>query len=347
MLSQRLPAEWEPQDAILLVWPHKEDTNWKYLADIVLLYEALVSVICDYADVVIALPNAEIDAVRSRLEAVSIPLEYVYFYPVTFYDANCHSWIRDHGPVGVVTEQGVRLLDFVPNNCDEKINLLSANTVSKQLQRQNAFPGADFEDQHWALEGGAVETDGQGIILTKTSYFLNHKCNINLSINEMEDRLKVVFGVSKVIWLEHGNLSGSNNFIDGLERFCPNNTIVYTACDDEQDELYADLKQMEIELEKISTALGEPFRLLPLPWPGAMYNDDGERLPVSYANFLVINEVVLVPTYDALSDEDALDVIFQAFPGFDIMGIPCSTLIEQGGSLHRIAMQLPEGVLGF
>jgi agmatine deiminase len=135
--------------------------------------------------------------------------------------------------------------------------------------------------------------------------------------------------------------------IDQLVRFCPNNTIVYTACDDEQDKYYEGLKKMEIELNFMKNATGEPYRLLPLPWPGTMFNDEDERLSVSYASFLIVNEAVLVPIYNALSDEDALEVIFQAFPGFDIMGIPCETLVEQGGSLHRIAMQLPEGVLGF
>ena len=359
MLNPHLPAEWEPQDAILLLWPHK-DTHWKSLLDNALqLYEALVSVICDYADILIALPDVEIENARSRLEAMSVPLEHVYFYPVVVDDVSYNTWIRDHGPIAVVTPQGMKLLDFrlssygMLNNCDmlnsydEKSNLVFANKISKQLQIQNAFPAAEFEVQDWALEGSAIETDGQGTLLTKTSYFLNKKINTDLSKDDIESRLKIVFGVNKIIWLEHGCLGKDSHYIDELVRFGPNNTIVYTACDDEQDSFYDELKKMESELENITNAQGEPFRLLPLPWPGAMYNDDDERLQVSYANFLVVNEVVLVPIYNALSDEDALDVIFQAFPGFNIMGIPCTTLSEQGGSLHRIAMQLPEGVLGF
>ncbi len=352
MLNPRLPAEWEPQDAILLLWPHK-DTHWKStLDDAVQLYEALVSVICDYADIVIALPNAEIENVRARLEAMSVPLEYVYFYPVVVDDASYNTWIRDHGPITVATKQGIKLLDFRlnsfrVNSYEEKSNLVFANKISKQLQIQDAFSTAEFEVQDWTLEGSAIETDGQGTLLTKTSYFLNKKINTDLSKDDIESRLKIVFGVNKIIWLEHGCLGNDSHYIDELVRFGPNNTIVYTACDDEQDSFYDELKKMESELENITNAQGEPFRLLPLPWAGAVYNDDDERLQVSYANFLVVNEVVLVPIYDALSDEDALDVIFQAFPGFNIMGIPCRTLSEQGGSLHRIAMQLPEGVLGF
>ncbi|RYF37400.1 MAG: agmatine deiminase, partial [Chitinophagaceae bacterium] len=120
---------------------------------------------------------------------------------------------------------------------------------------------------------------------------------------------------------------------------------VYTACDDEQDEHYAALKDMETELKQMTNAIGQPYRLLALPWPGPKWSDDDRRLPATYANFLVVNEAVLVPIYDSLSDEDALEVISQAFPGYEIFGIPCSSLIERGGSLHCITMQLPEGVL--
>ena len=341
--TQRLPAEWEPQDAVLIAWPHK-NTDWEWmLADVTQLYEALVSVICDYADVVIALPAAAIESARARLEAMSVPLEYVYFYPVDTRDI----WVRDYGPIGVITEQNVKLIDFTFNGCGEKSHPELDNKVSKKLQTQNAFPAADFETQDWVLEAGAIETDGQGTLLTTSACLLNKNRNPDLSKEEIENRLKESFGVSKINYLEHGFLLGddTDNHIDNLARLCPNNTIVYTACDDENDEHYDELKKMEAELAALTNASGKKYRLLPLPWPGAKLNDDDKRMLVTYANFVVINECVLVPIYDALSDEDALDVLSQAFPGFEIMGIPCTTLIEQGGSLHRIIMQLPEGVL--
>jgi len=341
--TQRLPAEWEPQDAVLISWPHK-NTDWEWmLADVTQLYEALVSVICDYADVVIALPAAAIEGARSRLEAMSVPLEYVYFYPVDTRDI----WVRDYGPIGVIAEQNVKLINFTFNGCGEKSHPELDNQVSKKLQIQNAFPAADFETQDWVLEAGAIETDGQGTLLTTSACLLNKNRNPDLSKVEIENRLKESFGVNKINYLEHGFLLGddTDNHIDNLARLCPNNTIVYTACDDENDEHYDELKKMEAELASLTNVNGNKYRLLPLPWPGAKFNDDDKRMPVTYANFVVINECVLVPIYDALSDEDALDVISQAFPGLEIMGIPCTTLIEQGGSLHRIIMQLPEGVL--
>lgn len=343
MTNQRLPAEWEPQDAILLAWPHK-NTPWDWqLDDMVQLYEALVSVICDYADVVIALPEAAIAEVRERLGAMDIPLEYVYFYAV---DSN-DTWARDFGPITVQTDAGMKLLNFEFNAWGEKYPFDLDNQVSTKMQALDAFPAADFESVNFVLEGGSIETDGQGTLLTTTSCLLNKNRNPDLSQAQIEQQLKFSLGVRKINWLSSGYLVGddTDGHVDVLARICPNNTIVYTACDDEDDEHYSALKRMEQELKAMTNADGQAYRLLPLPWPGAKYSDNDQRLPATYANFLIVNEAVLVPIYDSLSDEDALDVVSQAFPGYEIFGIPCLSLIERGGSLHCITMQLPEGVL--
>lgn len=343
MTNQRLPAEWEPQDAILLAWPHK-NTPWDWqLDDMVQLYEALVSVICDYADVVIALPEAAITEVRERLAAMEIPLEYVYFYPV---DSN-DTWVRDFGPITVQTDAGMKLLNFEFNAWGEKYAFDLDNQVSTKMQMLDAFPAAEFGSVNFVLEGGSIETDGQGTLLTTTSCLLNKNRNPNLSKEQVEQQLKSSLGVRKINWLNSGYLAGddTDGHVDVLARICPNNTIVYTACDDEADEHYSSLKEMEQELMAMTNADGQAYRLLPLPWPGAKFSDSDQRLPASYANFLIVNEAVLVPIYDSLSDEDALDVVSQAFPRYEIFGIPCLSLIERGGSLHCITMQLPEGVL--
>jgi len=343
MTNHRLPAEWEPQDAILLAWPHK-NTSWNpILDDVVQLYEALVSVICDFADVVIAIPEAEIQNVRAHLEGMDIPLEYVYFYPV---DSN-DTWVRDFGPITIQSETGVKLLNFNFNAWGSKYAFELDNKISKKLFELDAFSAAEFEDVDFVLEGGSIESDGQGTLLTTSSCLLNKNRNPNLSKDEIEQQLKKSFGARKVNWLNSGYLAGddTDGHIDVLARFCPNNIIIYTACDDETDEHYQALKAMEVELAAMTNADGQPYHLLPLPWPGAKFGDDDKRLPATYANFLIVNEAVLVPIYDSLSDEDALEVISQAFPGYEIFGIPCLSLIERGGSLHCITMQLPEGVL--
>ena len=341
--SQRLPAEWEPQDAILLTWPHPA-TDWDWILDEVTeLYEALATVIADYADLVISAPAAQLEEVRQRLEAMGAPLEYIHLYPCDSDD----TWARDHGPITVATPDGFKLLDFTFNGWGNKHRHSLDNQLSRRLFEQQAFPLASLESQDWVLEGGSIETDGCGTLMTTASCLLNPNRNPQLDKAEIEARLKAAFGIRKINWLQHGHLAGddTDSHIDTLARLCPNNVIVYTACDDPQDEHYADLKAMEAELQTFTDADGNPYRLLPLPWPGAVVNDEGERLPATYANFLIVNEAVLVPIYNLPSDEDALEVITQAFPGYDILGIPCSVLIEQGGSLHCITMQLPEGVL--
>jgi agmatine deiminase len=343
MSSQRLPAEWEPQDAVMLTWPHK-NSPWDWiLDDVVELYEALATVICDYADVVIAVPEAQVDEVRSRLEAMGAPLEYIHLYPCASND----SWARDHGPLTVETPDGFKLLDFQFNGWGHKFPHDLDDRISQQLFAQNAFPYATIEPQDWVLEGGSVETDGQGTLLTTSSCLLNKNRNPHLSKADIEARLMSAFGVQKINWIDHGYLAGddTDGHIDTLARLCPNNTIVYTACDDEQDEHYDELKKMEAQLQSFTNAMGEPYRLLPLPWAGEVLGDESDlRLPSTYANFLIINEAVLVPIYGLPMDEDALEVVSQAFPGYEIFGIPCLSLIEQGGSLHCITMQIPEGV---
>lgn len=343
MSSQRLPAEWEPQDAVMLTWPHK-NSPWDWiLDDVVELYEALATVICDYADVVIAVPEAQLEEVRSRLDAMGAPLEYIHLYPCESND----SWARDHGPITVETSDGFKMLDFQFNGWGNKFPHDLDNQISLTLFAQGAFSHATIESQDWVLEGGSIETDGQGTLLTTSSCLLNKNRNPDLSKADIEARLIAAFGVSKINWLDYGYLAGddTDSHIDTLARLCPNNTIIYTACDDDQDEHYTELKKMEAQLQSFTNANGEPYRLLPLPWAGEVVGDESDaRLPSTYANFLIINEAVLVPIYGLPMDEDALEVVSQAFPGYEIFGIPCLSLIEQGGSLHCITMQIPEGV---
>ena len=308
------------------------------------LYEALVTVICDYADVIIAVPEEQLEEVRKRLEDMGAPLEYIHLYPCMSND----SWARDHGPLSVITPEGFKLLDFKFNGWGNKFPHDLDDQISRQLFSKNAFPCAQIESHGWVLEGGSIETDGEGTLLTTSSCLLNKNRNPELTQQDIEERLKSAFGVQKINWLDHGCLAGDDTdiHIDTLARLCPNNTIVYTACDDESDEHYIELKKMEAQLKTFTNAAGQPYRLLPLPWAGVVLGEEsGERLPSTYANFLIINEAVLVPIYNLPMDEDALEVIAQAFPGYEVFGIPCSALIEQGGSLHCITMQIPEGVL--
>lgn len=343
MEPPRLPAEWEPQDAVLLTWPHRHSDWASMLEEVTALYEGLVTVISDYADLIVAVPEEELDAIEARLQAMNAPMDVVHLRPAPSND----TWARDHGPITVMVDGTPRLLDFRFNGWGGKFAHDLDNELTRRLHRDGAFPEIELETQDWILEGGSIEVDGRGTLLTTEACLLNANRNPTLSRDDIEARLKAAFGVRKVNWLSHGHLLGddTDSHIDTIARLCPNNVILYMQCDDPDDEHYRDLKAMEAELATMTDADGRPYQLLPLPWPGPVFSDEGERLPATYANFLIINGAVLVPQYDSPADEQALEQVMQAFPGYHIFGVPCSVLIEQGGSLHCITMQLPEGVL--
>jgi len=342
-VKQRLPAEWEPQDAIMLTWPHQRSDWAPVLEEVTRLYEALVSIIVDYADVLIAVPEEHLEVMAVRLEAMNIPMDCVHLRPAPSND----TWARDHGPITVLSQGRAKLLDFQFNGWGGKHAYQLDNQIIACLHASGSFPQVPLETQDWVLEGGSIEVDGRGALMTTEACLLNPNRNPGLSREALEKRLKSLLGVSKIHWLCHGHLTGddTDSHIDILARFAPDNVIVYMQCDDPQDEHYNDLRAMEAELAAMTDVEGRAYRLLPLPWPGPVFSDEGKRLAASYANFLVVNGAVLVPQYDCPADEQALEQLMQAFPGYHILGIPCSLLIEQGGSLHCITMQLPEGVL--
>jgi agmatine deiminase len=198
------------------------------------------------------------------------------------------------------------------------------------------------------MEGGSIESDGLGTILTTSKCLLSPNRNPQLDKSEIEQAMASLLGARRVLWLNHGWLAGddTDSHIDTLARICPENTIVYQACDNPLDEHFHELKLMEEELKTFRAPDGSSYRLIALPWPKARFDDQAHRLPATYANFLVINGAVLAPTYgDREIDDKALACIGQVFPGREVIGINCLPLIEQHGSLHCVTMHLPAGVL--
>lgn len=196
------------------------------------------------------------------------------------------------------------------------------------------------------LEGGSIESDGQGTLLTTVECLSSPNRNEYLSKEQLEVHLKEIFGLKRILWLESGYLAGddTDSHIDTLARFCDADTIAYVQCTEEEDEHFAELSLMEEQLKSFRTATGQPYRLIPLPMADKV-EWNGERLPATYANFLIINGAVLVPFYDSPKDEVAKAALQQAFPDREIIGINCLPLIKQHGSLHCITMQYPEGFL--
>ncbi len=340
--KRRLPAEWEAQDAVLLAWPHAA-TDWMpILREVDELFVQITRAALRRAAVIIVTPEPE--RVRKKLAG----LKRATFPLILVQAATNDTWTRDYGPITVETARGPLLLDFGFNGWGLKFASDFDNRVTRKLKNANVFGRTPLRSPHLVLEGGSIESDGRGTILTTSACLLSPNRNPGLSRAQIETQLLRLFGASRVLWLDHGHMEGDDTdaHIDTLARLAPDDTIVYVACDDRKDPHHADLKAMENELKAFRTAAGKPYRLLPLPWPRAKFDDDGNRLPATYANFLVLNGAVLAPTYRDPADAAALKVIGRAFPKHEIVGIDCTPLIWQHGSLHCVTMQIPRGVLG-
>jgi agmatine/peptidylarginine deiminase len=255
------------------------------------------------------------------------------------------TWARDHGFISLVDDQGhCRLLDFCFNGWGEKFPASQDNALNRQLYTLGVIKGDYVDCLDFVLEGGSIESDGRGTIFTTTGCLLAPHRNQPLTKAEIEARLKKELCAERILWIDHGNLTGddTDGHIDTLVRICPDDTLLYVGCDDAADEQYAELKLMEEQLKTFRTLEGKPYRLLKLPMPRAIY-DEEDRLPATYANFLVINGAVLCPTY-AQPDLDtaALRLIGEAFPDREIVPIDCRSIIKQHGSLHCCTMQFPK-----
>lgn len=339
-----LPPEWSPQSAVMLTWPHAHGDWREHLSRVEPVFVQIARVISRHEQLVIAAHDAaHLQHAHGVLRASGADMRRIHLFQAPSND----TWARDHGPITALRGGKPCLLDFTFNGWGGKFEAGLDNQITQRLHELGAFGKTPLETIPFVLEGGSIEVDGAGALLTTSRCLLAPTRNPGVSRQEIETRLKEWLGVERVLWLEHGHLAGddTDSHVDTLARFCNADTICYVACDDSHDEHYAELKLMQQELKQLHKSDGTPYQLVPLPWPRAKYGDDGRRLPATYANFLIINRAVLVPTYDDPSDNLALERIRQCFPERDVIGIPCSPLILQHGSLHCVTMQLPAGVL--
>jgi agmatine deiminase len=336
-----LPAEWEEQDGVLLAWPH-ERSDWQPILDQVApVFGEVIAQVSRRERVLLVATEAA--PVAEALEKAGACMENIRLFTITTND----TWARDFGPLIVREPAGLKILDFGFNGWGLKFPAHLDNRITQRLCRDGAFADLPLLSPGLILEGGSIESDGNGTILTTSACLLSPNRNPHLSRRQVEEALHNLLGARRVLWLDNGYLAGddTDSHIDTLARLCPDDTIVHVACDDPADEHYAALRAMTEELRQFTTDSGIPYRLLPLPWPKPKLADDGHRLPATYANFLVINGAVLVPTYRDEADAPALETVGRAFPGREIIGIDCLPLIEQHGSLHCITMQIPRGAL--
>lgn len=340
-MNVRLPAEWEPQDGVLLAWPHAASDWHDHLARVEPVFTCLAREIARVARVVIVCPDSGL--LRNQLRHAGVDLARITLLSLPTND----TWTRDFGPITVLEDGRPVLLDFGFNGWGLKFPADLDNQITGRLAQAGLWGHAPVRLPGIILEGGSIDSDGSGTLLTTSSCLLSPNRNPHLNRQQLEDCLGRFLGCRHIHWLENGYLAGDDTdaHIDTLARLCPNETIAYVRCGDPTDEHYVPLAAMEAELQAFRTKDGHPYRLEPLPWPDPCYAADGHRLPATYANFLIINGAILMPTYRCRQDEQALATVGRIFPHHTLIGVDCRPLIEQHGSLHCVTMQLPKGVL--
>ncbi|MCI2087701.1 MAG: agmatine deiminase family protein [Prevotella sp.] len=366
-----LPAEWASQSGIQLTWPH-ERTDWSpYLTEITETFIQLARLIAEEEKVLIVTPHKK--AVRQLLTGKLGPelSGNLLFYSCDTND----TWARDHAfltltardevPQGRNDPTAIKdspiqdrdhsqkedkpgiLLDFHFNGWGEKYPSDLDNRINRELYEQGALNGIKEDHENFVLEGGSIESDGRGTIFTTSHCLMAPHRNQPLTQEEITTKLRSYLHARRIIWLDHGLLEGddTDGHIDTIVRTAPNNTLLYMGCQDKQDPQYEDFKALERQLQTLETLDGRPYRLRELPMPDALY-DKGERLPATYANFVITNSSILYPTYNQ-PEKDSLagEILSGAFPGRKITGIDAQTAIRQHGSLHCLTMQYPEGII--
>ncbi len=342
--SRSLPAEWAPQSGVMLTWPHDQSDWQPLLAEVEPVYVNIARAICEHERLLVCCrDDRHAEHVLLLLKNGGADLRRIGLHIAPSND----TWARDHGPITLLQDGAPVLLDFVFNGWGGKYAAELDNRITRRLHAQGAFGATPIVTLDLVLEGGSIESDGRGTLLTTVQCLLSPKRNRHLTRAQIEQRVIQFFNLEQVLWLEHGHLEGddTDSHIDTLARFCDARTIAYVQCTDPADTHYPDLHAMEQELRTLRDTQGNPYRLVPLPWPQAKYNAEGKRLPATYANFLIINGAVLAPTYRDAADPIALARLQECFPQRSIVPIDCLPLIQQFGSLHCISMQLPAGVL--
>ena len=335
MTNKIFPAEWAPQQFVQLTWPHA-DTDWAYMLDEVqACFKNIAREIAKRQRLVIVAPD--IEDVRCQI-ADEVNMDNIDFVELPSND----TWARDHGGITIFEDGKPVVLDFQFNGWGLKFAADKDNLITERLYQAGHLFGELRSCRNFVFEGGSIESDGEGTLLTTSECLLSPNRNATMTRSDIEAYLLDTLGAKQLLWLDHGYLAGddTDSHIDTLARLCPDNTILYVKCEDESDEHYEALHNMEEQLKTFRTLDGKPYRLIALPMAHPAYEED-ERIPATYANYLVINGAVLVPTYGTDLDAVALAQVQKAFPQHEIVGIDCQALIRQHGSLHCVTMQYP------
>lgn len=336
--KRRLPAEWERQGGVQLTWPHGESDWAPYLDDITRTFIQLAKAIARFEPVLIVVPDDE----HIRSLQTQLPERNIIFVPCPSND----TWARDHALITLQGKNGNLFLNFCFNGWGEKFPSDLDNAINRRVFEAGILDGRMEEHADFVLEGGAIESDGKGTVFTTSQCLLAPRRNQPLGQKEIEQKLKEFLRADRIVWLDYGNLTGddTDGHIDTIVRCAPDDTLVYVGCENPDDEQYHDFQMLKKQLEDLQTTSGKAYRLLELPMPEPIFDEEGNRLPATYANFLIVNNAVICPTYNQPTlDRQALEVIAEAFPNRKIIPLDARTIILQHGSIHCLTMQFPAG----
>lgn len=339
--SFSLPAEWGCKTAVLMALP-TPDTDWDPILDKALeCWHGMVSAILEFSPVILLTPfagyaNEHMGDLLSKYPGRLVPVTLGYN----------DTWTRDYGPISLIDSTGSSLLlDFTFNAWGQKFAANLDNTVNRRLKKTGLYTSPLKSCKHMVLEGGGIESDGNGTVMVTAESLLEANRNPHLSKEQIETELKELLGVEKILWLNHGYLEGddTDSHIDTLARFAPDNTIVYVGCDNPADPHFEELEMMKGELRHFTDINGKPYNLIELPMAPEIIDGDGQRLPSTYANFLVLQDAVIMPSYgDKATDTLAAQILEVAY-NRKVTAVDCRALVWQHGSLHCSTMQIPLG----
>ncbi|MEA2100076.1 MAG: agmatine deiminase family protein, partial [Campylobacterota bacterium] len=321
---KRLIAEFEKQSFTQIIFPHAK-TDWiEYLQEAEENFIGIINAIIRYQKCLVVCDDIK------RVKPHFKENKNLFFIEYETDD----TWARDSSALSIEENEEIKLLDFTFTAWGDKFEATKDNAMSRTISKHYS---CNLESIDFILEGGGVESNGVGTILTTSSCLLNKNRNKNLDSIQITKKLNQFFGATNILYLNHGYLAGddTDSHIDTLARFIDEKTIIYVACENKEDEHYEELKLMEDELKNIAQT--NNYKLIPLPMTEAIYFEE-ERLPATYANFLFVNGAVLVPVYGVKEDQKALQIFEDNFKNRDIIPINCSTLIKQHGSLHCVTM---------
>lgn len=335
----RYPAEWELDGPVLLALPH-DDTDWSdILPDAIDQYRRIINALTSNGEEVLLLVP---DAGKARETLSDCPLEHVTMVEMPTND----TWTRDYGPITVNRHGRIRAIDFGFNGWGLKFAADRDNLVNMRLAEQQVLPVGMYRNRReFILEGGSIDTDGEGTLLTTTRCLLSPNRNGGGTRAEIGEQLTRELGVDHILWLDYGTLIGddTDSHIDTLCRMAPGNIIFFTGCRDMDDPQFEELLHMRAQLSMFRNAEGLPYNLVELPLPDAVVDVDGSRLPATYANYLVTPHAVYMPVYNQPEkDELACQTVRIAFPDHKVVPVECTTLTRQHGSLHCSTMTLPK-----